>query len=201
MIATRYLPALTVILALACVPTVVHTYMGRTVGDARDLNQIPRQLLNLDSQPGRHSASWVLDEYGTAYFIVLHYGPKMTLFVARSYDAKGLYHHPELGVAHGDAYGRATVIRTPERPDIPVFRLQAEDGKQSVYALLYGEAFLANPMRFQLRNSLELLVRPRSPMTLFFVRQTSAPTPRVAPESLLLAAIDSFRAQPTNSPQ
>jgi hypothetical protein len=123
----------------------------------------------------------------------------MTLFVARSYDAKGLYHHPELGVAHGDAYGRATVIRTPDRPEIPVFRLQAEDGKESVYALLYGEGFLENPMRFQLRNSVELLVRPRSPMTLFFVRQTSTSAGRVSPESLLLAAIDSFRAQPARS--
>ena len=200
MIATRHLPALIMLLALACVPTVVHTYMGRTVSDARELNRISLPLGELGGQPGRHSKAWVVEQYGTSDFVERQYGSAITLFVARSYDPKRLYHHPELGVAHGDAYGRAEVVRTPERPDVPVFRLQAEDGKESAYALLYGDAFLANPLQFQLRNALELLVRPRAPMTLFFVRQTSTSPGRRAPEDLLLAAIDSFLAQRPSSP-
>jgi hypothetical protein len=199
MISTRYLPALIVLLAFACLPTVVHTYMGRVISDGRDVNEIPRRLLALDSQPGRHSAEWVREEYGTSDFIERQYGSALTLFVARSYDLKGLYHHPELGIAHGDAYGRAEVIRTRERPEVPIFRLQAADGKQSMYALLYGDAFLEKPLQFQLRNALEPLIRPRAPMTLFFVRQTSASPGRLAPEGLLLAAIDSFLAQPASS--
>lgn len=205
MIAARHLPVLVGLLALACVPTVLHSYMGTTVGDGRSVAAVPTRLNGLEGRPSARSQDWVLDAYGTTDFIERQYGPALTLFVARSYDAKRLYHHPENGIAHGDGYERAILVRTPERPEVPIFVLESARDRLSVYALLYGDEFVADPIRFQLRTALRLLVRPRGLMTLFFVRgRTGGDTPRAgtAPaEALLLAAIDSFVAQPgTPSP-
>ena len=188
------LPAIAVLLALACVPTIVHTYVGMTAVDGRDVSAIASQLCGLEGRPSGRREGYVRDAYGTTEFIERHYGHSFTLFVARSYDAKALYHHPELGVAHGDSYDRAVVVRRPDRPAVPLFRLNGTEGKVSVYALLYDNRFIDQPIRFQLQHAFALLVRPKSPLTLFFVRQKSvASTP--TSEELLLAAIDSFAAQ------
>jgi len=202
MIATRHLPGIAIVLAIACVPTVRHTYIGSTVGDGRKLETIPLRLAGLEGRPSGRSATWVEQEYGTSEFIERQYGPSLTLFVCRSYDGKALYHHPELGVAHGESYERAVIVRTTGRPDVPVFKLRGSENGMSLYALLYDGTFVAEPMRFQLRNAFELVVRPRALMTLFFVRQKSGSPPRSnAAETLLLAAIDSFASQPaTPSP-
>jgi hypothetical protein len=199
MIAPRYLAALAVLLALAGIPTALHSYMGATITDGRSAAALPRQLNGLNSQPGKHSLTWVMDTYGTADYIEREYDRNLTLFVARSYDAKRLYHHPENGVAHGEGYGRAKVVRQQGRPDVPMFLLENAHYGRSVYALLYNGEFVDRPIRFQLQNALTLLVRPRALMTLFFVRAKNATTASSAtspPEALLLAAIDSFAAQP-----
>jgi hypothetical protein len=68
----------------------------------------------------------------------------------------------------------------------------------AVYALLYGEEFIDNPVAFQLKTSAELLVGGRKPMTLFLASDLagnpasagSSPAARV-----LLAAIAAFEAQ------
>ncbi len=198
MIAARHLPALAALLALAGIPTVVHSYMGTATDDGRTVTAVPFRLDGLEAHPGRHTIDWVRETYGTTDFIEREYGPGLTLFVARSYDSKRLYHHPENGVAHGDGYDRAAMIRRPDRLDVPIFVLDSGD-RRSVYALLYDRQFIADPIRFQLRNALSLLVAPRALMTLFFVRSKSATSGSSAippPEDLLLAAIDSFVGQP-----
>jgi hypothetical protein len=199
MIASRHLSTLAALLACACVPTVVHSYFRASVDDARKVANLPLQLAGLEARAGRHSVEWVRDTYGTTDFIEREYGPNLTLFVARSYDAKGLYHHPENGVSHGDSYDRAVVVRASGRPDIPVFLLDNHRDRRSVYALLYDREFVEHPIRFQLQNAFTLLVRPRATMTLFFVREKNSATPSQAGsagEALLLAAIDSFMLQP-----
>jgi hypothetical protein len=203
MICTRYLPAVTALLALACVPTVVHSYLGTPAGDGRTLTAVPMRLNGLEGRPSPRSPEWVQNTYGTADFIERQYGSELTLFMVRSYDAKRLYHHPENGVAHGDGYERAIVVRTPERPGVPIFVLRSPR-RVSVYALLHDREFVADPIRFQLRNALVSLFRPESLMTLFFVRDKSADAGDrdvSAAEDLLLAAIDSFAAQTGASPQ
>lgn len=200
MIAARHLPALAGLLALACVPTVLHSYMVTPVGDGRSVAALPLQLNGLEGRPSGRSPAWVLDAYGTSDFIERQYGPALTLFVARSYDAKSLYHHPELGVAHGESYERAVVVRRSQRPEIPLFVLQGAGDRLSVYALIYSGEFIEHPIRFQLRNAFALLVRPRALMTLFFVRakpgHASPAATTSQAEALLLAAVDSFVAQP-----
>ena len=70
----------------------------------------------------------------------------------------------------------------------------------SVYTLVYDDRFVSDPIAFQLRNTFSLLLRPRQLMTLFFVRGdpgSNSYAPGKSPaEQLLLAAVDSFLAQP-----
>ena len=204
MIAARHLPGLAVLLALACVPTILHSYMGATLEDGRTAAAVPARLNGLDGHPTDRSAAWVLDKYGATDFIERQYGPDTTLFVARSYDAKRIYHHPEHGVARGDGYERATLTRLPARPEVPLFVLKGSQDRLSVYTLLYQDEFVSDPIRFQLRNAFTSLIRPRMPMTLFFVRgrgeQTRAAGMSSA-ETLLLAAVDGFFAQRSSSAQ
>ena len=200
MISARHLPALAALLALACIPTVLHSYMGPRLADGHNVTALPLRLNGLQGSESERSPVWVRELYGTSDFIERKYGRQLTLFVARSADPKGLYHHPENGVAHGDGYDRAVVIRLSVRPEIPVFVLNSARGNHSVYALLYDGKFIEHPIRFQLQNAFALLARPRSLMTLFFVRggPTGESPAEVAKasEAVLLAAIDSFLAQP-----
>ena len=170
MIASRHLPALAVLLALACVPTVLHSYVGMTVSDRRSVAALPLQLDGLSGREKGRSVEWVMEEYGTNDFIEREFGPSLTLFVARSYDAKSLYHHPELGVAHGDGYERGNGRPAARAPRDSHFCPRERPPEASVYALLYDGKFIEHPVRFQLQNALTLLVRPRALMTLFFVR-------------------------------
>ena len=198
MIAAHHLAALGIVLALACVPTVIHSYIGQTVSDRRALADLPVRLNGVEGRGTGRAQDWVLATYGTTDFIERRYGSALTLFVARSYDAKSLYHHPELGVGHADGYDRAVVVRRPDRPDVPIFTLQSAQQGYSAYALLYEDRLIEHPMRFQLRHALSLLIRPKAPMTLFFVRgkvNASSPPARASVEDLLLAAVDGFAAQ------
>ncbi|MEO6212065.1 MAG: hypothetical protein ABIP65_00430 [Vicinamibacterales bacterium] len=202
MIAARHLPAVAALLALACVPTVLHSYTSMTLEDGRSAAAMPLRLNGIDGRPGGHSVTWVQSTYGTTDFVERQYGPALTLFVGRSFDAKRLYHHPEHGIAHGDGYEGAIVVRRPERPDLPIFVLDNARDRRSVYALLYAGEFVEHPIRFQLQNAFALLVRPRELMTLFFVRGMTgreSPTAIASADALLLAAVDSFIAQPGRS--
>lgn len=203
MMSARYLPAVAVLLVLALVPTVIHGYLGATVADGRSAAAIPLELASRDGRPTGRPASVVRDTFGATDFVERQYGPDLLLFVARSYDAKRLYHHPELAVAYGDAYDRARIVQRPDRPDVPIHVLEGHQDRLSVYALHYQDEFIADPIRFQLRNALTLLARPRALTTLFFVRArgVAGADVRSPAEDLLQAAIDAFLSQPgTSSP-
>ena len=86
----------------------------------------------------------------------------------RSYDAKSLYHHPELAVTE-HTFIRTELRRFAQRPDIPVHVLYTESGGVAFYALHYDRAFVQDPIRFQLRTAGELLFSGRKAMTLFFM--------------------------------
>jgi hypothetical protein len=199
MIATRHLTALAALLAVAGIPTVLHSYLGPTLDDGRKTAAVSWSLNGLEGRSSGRADSWVLHTYGSTDFIERQYGRDLTLFVARAFDAKRLYHHPEHGVARGDGYERTSIVHLPSRPEVPIFELTGPQDRLSVYALLYEGEFVSDPIRFQLRNALTSLVRRRAAMTLFFVRggtggQTRS-TNASSAHALLLAAIDSFRAQ------
>jgi hypothetical protein len=186
-------------LAVTAVPTIVHTYLPVTTTDGRATARIAVRLNGLDGRPTDRSLVWLPEAMAVVDYTERLYGRDLRLLAVRSYDAKRLYHHPELAVAHGDDYRRATVIRAPERPDVPIYILKGAQDRLSAYTLVYEDRFVGDPISFQLRNVVSLLVRPRQLMTLFFVRGspgTSEYPPGKSPaEQLLLAAVDSFLAQ------
>jgi hypothetical protein len=109
--------------------------------------------------------------------------------------------HPELAVAYGTAFSRHRVETVAARPDLPIHVLESdlEEGPVAVYALHYGEGYVADPIRFQIRTALELLFRGRRAMTLFFAQRSSSTAGRDLSKEpalvILLAAVDAFLAQ------
>ena len=199
MIDVRHLPALAVLLALTAVPTVVHSYLPVTATDGRATARIASRLNGLDARPTDRSLVWLPEAMAVVDYTERRYGPDLRLLAVRSYDAKRLYHHPELAIAHGDDYGRARIIRVEDRPEVPIYVLKGARDRLSAYTLIYEGHFVADPIAFQLRNVFTLLVRPRQLMTLLFVRGSPGSneyTPGTSPAvRLLLAAADSFLAQ------
>ena len=204
MISTRFAPAVIVLVALALIPTVIHSYVGRLANDDVRTAGIPIRLGDEIGTATNRRPQWGMVQFGAEDWIERSYGTRrdLTLFVGRSFDAKRLYHHPELAVAYGDSYRQATVMRFPSRPEIPVhvLRYETDSNRASMYALLYDGQFVENPIRFQLVNALELLFSRRKPMTLFFVRDMgrglSNPIERSDAAALLLTAISAFESQP-----
>ena len=121
--------------------------------------------------------------------------------MARSYDPKRLYHHPELGVAYGRRFDSPSIVQAAAGSrSVPIHVLSGEDGL-ACYALLYDGEFVESPLRFEAGHILGTLISPQKQMTLFFAHGRVTPRPMTSPVvQVLLAAIDSFLTQaPTAS--
>jgi hypothetical protein len=197
-ISTRYVPGVAVLVTIALVPTIVHSYVGASVDDGRKTAAIPTRLNGLDGRSTNRPSIWAEETFASTDFIERRYGVDVTLFIGRSYDAKRLYHHPELAIAYGRTFESTTVVRSAKRNDVPLHILSGSGGI-GAYALLYGAEFIDDPIRFQFKNALALLVRPRQMTTLFFTHSPRTyPTERVAESpaaGVLLSAIESFSTQ------
>jgi hypothetical protein len=193
-----------VLLALALVPTVIHSYRGTTIDDGLRADAVPVRLDHMVSSPTERRAGWVRSNFDTDDWIerVYRSGPHdVTLFVARSFDAKRLYHHPELALLRGLEPAPAGKARAAARPDIPLHVLTTSRdgvGGVAVYALRYEDRFIDRPILFQLRASAALLFSGRKPLTLFMASDRAGTVARLdeAPATLvLLSAIESFERQ------
>jgi len=193
MISTRYLTGTAILLALALVPTFVHSYVGLTADDGKTTARIPRELDGVQGLDTARNKTWVKENFGAEDFIERRYGGDVTLFVARSYDAKRLYHHPELGAAYGRSYDKVTLTPIPSSSGpIPVYVLTGPGGLAS-YALLYNDKFVENPMWFQATQVFSMLFGPRREMTLFFAHGPGSREPGTSPTMRILrAAVESF---------
>lgn len=209
MISSRYAGVVALLLMLALVPTAIHSYWGVTATDGLTTRAIESALAGAPSTPTARKPAWVLNNLDSVDWTERVYkvnGEDVTLFAGRSYDAKRLYHHPELALMRGTETAAAGVMRTSARPDVPLHVLRtARDGRSgvAVYALLYEGRFVDNPIAFQVRAAAELLVSGRKPMTLFLASDLSGNPSQIdqAPATrTLLAAIASFEAQAPASP-
>lgn len=172
MISTRFVPIICALLAMALVPTVIHSYANTRVIDDRTTAAIPASLAGYDGTPSGRNATWGRRRFESHDWIERIYRSKddqVKLSVIRSYDAKALYHHPELAVSNDSSWVRSEGRRFAQRPDIPVRVLFADSGPVALYVLHYGERFVEDPIAFQLRSAGELLFRGRQAMTLFFL--------------------------------
>lgn len=202
MISFRYLPATCVLLALALVPTIIHSYSNDAGDDGRRTDAIPTELAGYTSRPSDRNATWGQRRFDSHDWVEREYrdvarGHEVTLTVVRSYDAKSVYHHPELAVAYGVSFVGQQVSRLPQRPDVPVHVLKPSPGvpASAAYVLHYDARFVENPIAFQIRTAGELLFTRRKPMTLFFVVDEDAAGDQwedAPAATVLLAAVDAF---------
>jgi hypothetical protein len=204
MINPRYAAAVAALLAFALIPTVIHSYLRVTLDDGLKAAAIPATLAGATSVPTARRPGWIRNNFDTDDWTERTYkvdGLDVTMFAARSFDAKRLYHHPELAVLRGTQATPSGLARATARPDVPLHVLDTErDGRHgvAVYALLYDGRFIEDPIGFQLRTSAELLFTGRKALTLFMTSDLigrrdeidRAPATRV-----LLAAIAGFERQ------
>jgi hypothetical protein len=206
MIAPRFVPAACVLVLLALIPTLIHSYSSDVFDDGRTATAIPTALAGYVSVPTDRSPTWGMRRFESQDWVERDYSTsaqtgKLRLTVVRTFDAKSIYHHPELAVAYGTSFRNEEIRRVSTRPDIPVHVLRPSPGveAEAVYALQYDSRFVEDPIRFQIRLAGELLVSRRKPMTLFFVfapqRHEAQDFERSESLKLLLAAIDAFNAQ------
>jgi hypothetical protein len=208
MISARHLPLTCVLLAAALVPTIIHSYSGRVFVDGRSTAAIAATLDGFAGVPTDRNESWGKRRFDSDDWMERSYeraGDAVRLTVVRTYDAKSVYHHPELAVSYGTSFAGLDTRRPAQRPDVPLHILRPSPGVKAIgmYVLHYDDRFVDNPVLFQIRTAGELLFSQRKPMTLFFAfdpngAEAGVDTPeQLAATRLLLAAVDSFLAQPT----
>jgi hypothetical protein len=207
MTSARYAPAVCVLLAIALVPTLIHSYGASEQVDAYRTDAIPTSLMGYESVSSGRVRNWGLEHFDSRDWIERDYakkGDEVRLTVVRSYDPKSLYHHPELAVAYGQRFGatfaRHEVVRIAAAPQLPIHVLHPTPGGNAValYVLHYDGEFIEDPVWFQIRNAATLLFSRRKPMTLFFAHDLAAPPDARVEDlpaaALLTTAIETFLA-------
>ena len=198
MISTRFLPIVCGLVAITLVPTFIHSYSDSAVHDSRTTGSIPMTLAGYTGAASGRNATWGQRRFDSDDWTERVYrssGDEVRLTVVRSYDAKALYHHPELAVTESN-FIKTELRRFAQRPDTPVHVLYADSGGVALYALHYDNAFVQDPIRFQLRTAGELLLSGRKAMTLFFMTddRPGAGIESLPSLGLFFAAIDRFVA-------
>ena len=123
MISSRFVPIVCALVALALVPTYIHSYAGSTVQDGRRTGSISDSLAHYRGASSGRNATWGKRRFDSDDWLERVYrssNDEVKLTVIRSYDPKSLYHHPELAVSNGPSYANSEVRRFRQRPDIPV---------------------------------------------------------------------------------
>lgn len=194
MISRRYALPLLVVLAVALLPTVQHGYLGYTAESAKVTQEsLPAAVAGISGAPRVRTGGWMTSTYAADSWAERTYAPaaqrQVSLFVARGFDLKKLYHHPELGVLRGNSF---QPLRTAEVDGRPVHVLQnVGDGDSAVYALIYEDEWVGNPYWLQASSAVTSLWTGRRPLTLVFaygdVLEGGAPT-KLAGELLVRAA-------------
>ena len=205
MISSRYALPVSLVLMLALIPTVIHSYLGLKTDDGLSVKKIKPELGNYNSEPTNRQPGWGEETFGSVDWIERAYtdeqGKTLRLFVGRSYDHKRLYHHPELALSYAKDLRSEGRIRLPGQPEIPVNLLRNEmRPNMAAFALLYDGKFIDNPISHQIRDSLKQLISASKPMTLFYIADDNAPKNTAFIQSpaasLLNKAIKDFMAQP-----
>lgn len=205
MMSPRYAPLMCVLVAIALVPTLIHSYSPVRAADGLTTGTIPATMAGYRGSPSGRSDTWGERRFASDDWIERNYtsrGDEVRLTIVRSDDLKALYHHPELAVAYGPTYGSTfdeyRVMRLNERREIPVHVLYPAEGGSAMafYVLHYDGEFVENPIAFHILAAGEMLFSRRKPMTLFFAHDLRVPAgadlERLASVRLLFASIDSL---------
>jgi len=192
------------LLVVALIPTIIHSYIGAKENDGKYVKNIPITLNNINSTPSNRNAGWGMYTFSSFDWIERNYhdnqNKTLKLFIARSYDYKSLYHHPELAISYSYHIDSKKTIELKSMPKVPVFTLSSENNSIVIaYALLHDNKFLSSPIKHQLINSVKSIFSSSKPMTLFYVSQTNLPSnfklEGSSLASILTAAITNFQSQ------
>jgi len=211
MISTRYGRSVSFLLAFALFPILVHTYLGLQESDGLVTNTISHSLAGLRSEQTQESSQPLNKGFDSVDWIDRRYSQNsegnIRLLVARSYDHKRLYHHPEIGLTRGIGLDDLGTKRVPDKAEIPIHLLKASNASSRdlvAYSLLYDKQFVDDPFQFLIQTAWSSLFQVRKPMTLFFVHDPSAlpdvPLSESRAVRLLLEAVDDFLSQKTSPP-
>lgn len=204
MTSARYAIPVVIVLMLALIPTVIHSYLDLKTDDGLSVTKISPVLDNFSSTPTNRQPGWGKETFGSMDWVERTYsneqGKSFRLFVGRSYDHKRLYHHPELALSYAKDLRSEGQIRLPGQPEIPVNLLRNDaQPNRAAFVLLYDGKFIDNPISHQIRDSLKQLISARKPMTLFYIADDNAPKDtafnNTAAASLLEKSIKDFIAQ------
>ncbi len=206
MISTRYGRSVLIIVMLALIPTIIHSYLDLKTNDNLSTHQISPILGSYVSKPTQRKPEWGNDTFACYDWIERNYtnqqGKSVRLFVGRSYDHKKLYHHPELVLSYGKDLRMLGEMQYAAQSKIPV-KLLANETRPVIaaYALLYDKQFVENAITHQLKSSIIQLITPRKPMTLFYVEAENTSVKSIFSETdaafVLESAIKDFLAIPT----
>jgi len=180
MMSKRQALSVIVIVLLALIPTIIHSYLDLKTVDKLSTSHISQVIDSYVSKPTQRKAGWGEDTFACYDWFERIYtnqqGKSVRLFVGRSYDHKRLYHHPDLALSYGKDLRMIGEIKYSEQFNIPV-KLLANDTKFVIaaYALLYDKQFVENAISHQLMSSIIQLITPRKPMTLFYVEEENMP--------------------------
>ena len=87
MISTRYAISVILLLVLALIPTIIHSYIDATIDDGKSVNNIALTLNNFTSVPTKRNAQWGMDIFGSNDWFERDYQDEQynafLLFVAR----------------------------------------------------------------------------------------------------------------------
>jgi len=204
MISARYALPVSLVLMLALIPTVIHSYLGLKTDDGLATQNIKARLDDFNSVSTNRQPGWGEVTFGSEDWIERTYtneqGKSLRLFVGRSFDHKRLYHHPELALSYAKDLRSEGQIHLPGQPEIPVNLLHNDmRPNMAAFVLLYDGKFIDNPISHQIRDSLKQLISARKPMTLFYIADDNAPKNTTFLQSpaasLLNKAIKDFMAQ------
>lgn len=175
-VSTRYVVPLVVVLAIGMVPTLIHSYAGVTVDDGVRASDLNVRMQGVTGVQTSRKPDWVKRRLASDDWQERRYtvdGREVVLFIGRSYDPKALYHHPELALAYGIDFESRGII---DLQGVPLHALTGRAQPNLVmYALHADDSFVADPVRFQIRNATTGLFRGRQAMTLFFALERGAP--------------------------
>jgi hypothetical protein len=196
-ISRRWLVALAALLAVVLLPTIRHGYLGYVEPTAKiSAASLPSALAGARGVRRSEPPTWMPETYSEDSWAEQSYDVAgvgtVTLFVARGYDLKKLYHHPELGVLRGRSF-QPLRHETLAGGDEAVYVLEnlTGEGESAVYALVYDGRWVGNPYMLQLSSALTSVWSARRPLTLVFaygrILADGKPLPVVA--DLLRAAV------------
>lgn len=175
MLATRYSIAVIGLLFIALIPTVIHNYLGLKADENFSVRNISEKLDEFTSKPSSRLPLWGEETFDCYDWIERIYTDENTsnfrLFACKSFDHKRLFHHPELALSYGKSMAKDEIQwLTVDDRKIPVNVLRDANGAGLAAYVLWNDGhFVENPIQYQVKNTLELLVSPKRPMTLFYI--------------------------------